>query len=61
MKYRLVAPKNVTHLSVTEAASDFASLLVRVRMEGAEFIIEEHGQPVAVLSPVEPLAQEKSE
>src|ERR1041385_3598727 len=39
MKYRLVAPKNVTHLSVMEAASDFASLLVRVRMEGAEFII----------------------
>jgi len=38
-----------------EAASAFASLLVRVRVESTEFIIEEQGRPVAVLSPVEPL------
>jgi antitoxin (DNA-binding transcriptional repressor) of toxin-antitoxin stability system len=58
MEYRRVTPKNVVHLSVAEATSNFASLLIRVRMESAEFIIEEQGQPVAVLSPVEPLAQE---
>jgi len=61
MEYRLVTPKNVIHISVGEAASDFASLLVRVRVESAEFVIEEQGRPVAVLSPVEPRAQEKSE
>ena len=61
MEYRLVAPKNVIHLSVAEAASDFASLLARVRVESVEFVIEEQGRPVAVLSPVEPITQEKSE
>jgi len=60
MAYRLVAPKKVIHLSVEEAASDFASLLVRVRVESVEYVIEEHGRPVAVLSPVEALTQEKS-
>jgi antitoxin (DNA-binding transcriptional repressor) of toxin-antitoxin stability system len=58
MEYRLVTPKNVIHISVAEAASDFASLLVRVRMESAEFVIEEQGRPVAALSPVEPRTQE---
>jgi antitoxin (DNA-binding transcriptional repressor) of toxin-antitoxin stability system len=61
MEYRPVMPKNVIRVSVAEAVSGFASLLERVREESAEFIIEEHGQPVAVLSPVEPLTQEKSE
>jgi hypothetical protein len=56
MEYRLVTPKNVIHLSVAEAASDVASLLARVRLESVEFVIEEQGQPVAMLSPVEPLA-----
>ena len=55
MEYRLVTPKNVVHIFVGEAASAFASLLVRVRVESTEFIIEEQGRPVAVLSPVEPL------
>ncbi|HEY6385113.1 MAG TPA: hypothetical protein VIX91_05455 [Candidatus Acidoferrum sp.] len=58
MEYRLATPKNVIHISVAEAASDFASLLARVRVEGVEFVIEEHARPVAVLSPVEPLTQE---
>ena len=58
MAYRLVTPKKVLHLSVEEAASDFASLLVRVRVESVEYVIEEQGRPVAVLSPVEPLPQE---
>ena len=61
MEYRLVTPKNVIHISVGEAASGFASLLVRVRVESVEFVIEEQGWPVAVLSPVEPITQEKSE
>jgi hypothetical protein len=46
---------------VGEAASDFASLLVRVRMESVEFVIEEQGRSVAALSPIEPITQEKSE
>jgi antitoxin (DNA-binding transcriptional repressor) of toxin-antitoxin stability system len=41
----------VIHVSEAEAARDFASLLVRVR-GGAEVIIEEGTQPVAVLKPV---------
>ncbi|MGH9433476.1 MAG: type II toxin-antitoxin system Phd/YefM family antitoxin [Terriglobia bacterium] len=41
----------VIHISEAEAASDFASLLARVRA-GAEAIIEQDAQPVAVLRPV---------
>ena len=51
MEYRRVTPKNVVHIPVGEAASNFASLLGRVHRESTEFIIEEQGQPVAVLSP----------
>ena len=61
MEDRLVTPKNVIHLSVGEAASDLASLLVRVRMESVAFVIEEQGRSVEVLSPIEPIMQEKSE
>lgn len=55
MEYRRVTPRKVVHISVAEAASNFASLLARVRVESAEFVIEEQGHTVAVLSPVEPL------
>ncbi|MGH9353621.1 MAG: type II toxin-antitoxin system Phd/YefM family antitoxin, partial [Terriglobia bacterium] len=41
----------VIHISEAEAANDFASLLARVRA-GAEVVIEEGTQPVAVLRPV---------
>ncbi len=41
----------VIHISEEEAASDFASLLARVRA-GAEVIIEQSAQPVAVLKPI---------
>ena len=44
--------KNVIHVSETEAASDFASLLDRV-CAGAEVIIERHSLPVAVVRPAE--------
>jgi antitoxin (DNA-binding transcriptional repressor) of toxin-antitoxin stability system len=43
----------VIHISDTEAASDFASLLDRVRA-GDEVVIEHDGHPVAVLRPAPP-------
>ena len=55
MEYRRVPPKNVIHIPVAEASSNFASLLIRVREEHTEFVLEEQGRAVAVLSPVEPL------
>lgn len=45
-------PKNVIHISEAEAASDFASLLDRVRA-GAEIVIENGGRPVVILRPAE--------
>jgi prevent-host-death family protein len=44
--------KRVIHVTEEEAASDFASLLARVRA-GEEVIIESHAQPVAVLHPAQ--------
>jgi prevent-host-death family protein len=44
--------KHVIHISDAEAASDFASLLDRVRA-GAEIIIEHNARPVAVVRPAE--------
>jgi antitoxin (DNA-binding transcriptional repressor) of toxin-antitoxin stability system len=44
--------KDVIHISDKEAASDFASLLARVR-EGAEVIVEHDARPVAVVRPAE--------
>jgi antitoxin (DNA-binding transcriptional repressor) of toxin-antitoxin stability system len=51
--YNLVMPKQVIHISEAEAASDFPSLLARVRA-GAEVVIERDAQPVAVLRSAEP-------
>jgi prevent-host-death family protein len=45
--------KHVIHVSEAEAASDFGSLLKRVRA-GAEIVIEHNAQPVAVIHPAEP-------
>ena len=47
--------QTVIHISEAEAASDFASLLARVRA-GAEVVIEHDSQPVAVVHPA-PLAR----
>ena len=44
--------KRVIHVSDREAASNFASLLARVR-EGTEVVIEHDAQPVAVVRPAE--------
>lgn len=53
-------PKHVIHVSETEAASDFASLLDSVRA-GAEVVIEHDARPVAVVRPAEPLRRTISE
>lgn len=47
-----VMAKDVIHISDKEAASDFASLLARVR-EGAEVVIEHDARPVAVVRSAE--------
>jgi len=43
----------VIHISEAEAASDFASLMARVRSD-AEVVIEDNARPVAVVPPSEP-------
>lgn len=48
------------HISEAEAARDFASLLARVRA-GAEVIIENNAEPVAVVHPAEPVPRTISE
>jgi prevent-host-death family protein len=45
--------RHVIHISETEAASNFASLMERVRA-GAEVVIESNAQPVAIVQPAEP-------
>ena len=50
----------VIHISEAEAASDFASLLDRVRA-GAEIVIEHDARPVAVVRPADPAVRRLSE
>jgi antitoxin (DNA-binding transcriptional repressor) of toxin-antitoxin stability system len=52
--------KNVIHISEADAASDFTSLMTRVRA-GAEIIIENGERPVAVLHAAEPMRRSISE
>lgn len=42
-----------TSISVTEAARNFADCVNRVRYQGATFVLEKNGEPVAQLTPVE--------
>jgi len=58
--YNEIMAKHVIHISDAEAASDFASLLERVRA-GAEIVIEHGAQPVAVLHAAEPVRRTISE
>ena len=51
--YNPVMAKHVIHIEDAEAASDFASLLDRVR-KGAEIVIEHDARPVAWSSPRPP-------
>jgi antitoxin (DNA-binding transcriptional repressor) of toxin-antitoxin stability system len=50
--YNQIVAKDVIHISEAEAASDFLSLLARVRA-GAEVVIERDARPVAVVRPAE--------
>lgn len=52
--------KSVIHISDSEAASDFGSLLERVRA-GSEIVIEHDSRPIAVVHPAEPLVRLLSE
>lgn len=52
--------KRVIHVSEEEATSDFASVLGRVRA-GAEVVIENGKEPVAVVHPAEPTVRLLSE
>lgn len=52
--------KHVIHISDTEAASDFGSLLNRVRA-GAEIVIESNARPVAIVHPAAPVSRTISE
>ena len=52
--------KQVIHISEAEAARDFRSLLARVRA-GAEIIIEDNSEPVAVVHPAQPVRRTISE
>jgi antitoxin (DNA-binding transcriptional repressor) of toxin-antitoxin stability system len=52
--------KNVIRISETEAASDFAALIARVRA-GAEIVIENGERPVAVLRAAELVRRSISE
>jgi antitoxin (DNA-binding transcriptional repressor) of toxin-antitoxin stability system len=50
--YNCAMPKNVIHISESEAASNFALVMTRVR-EGAEVIIERDAKAVAVVRPAD--------
>ena len=50
--YNQLMTKHVIHISDAEAASDFASLLDRVR-KGAEIVIEHDARPVGVMRPAD--------
>ena len=57
---REVMAKLVIDISEAEATRDFRSLLVRVRA-GAEVVIKDGSQPIAVVRPAEPLVRRLSE
>jgi antitoxin (DNA-binding transcriptional repressor) of toxin-antitoxin stability system len=58
--YNQCMAKHVIHISEADAASDFASLLARVRA-GAEVVIENGERPVAVLHAADPARRSISE
>jgi prevent-host-death family protein len=58
--YNLVMAKHVIHVSEADAASDFKSLLARVRA-GTEIVIEKDARPIAVIHPAEPYVRLLSE
>ena len=58
--YNRFMAEDVIHISEAEAASDFGSLMARVRA-GAKVIIENGARPVAVLHAAEPVHRSISE
>jgi antitoxin (DNA-binding transcriptional repressor) of toxin-antitoxin stability system len=58
--YNQPMAKHVIHISEAETASDFASLLARVRA-GAEIVIENGERPIAVLQAADPVRRKISE
>jgi antitoxin (DNA-binding transcriptional repressor) of toxin-antitoxin stability system len=58
--YTRLMSKDVIRISELEAASDFASLMARVRA-GAEVVIETGGRPVAVLHAAAPVRRSNSD
>jgi antitoxin (DNA-binding transcriptional repressor) of toxin-antitoxin stability system len=58
--YNYGMAKDVIHISETEAASDFAALMARVRA-GTEIVIENGERPVAVLHAAEPVRRSISD
>lgn len=52
--------RNVVHMSEAEAATDFASVMSKVRA-GAEVVIEKDARPIAVVKPAEPVLRLLSE
>jgi antitoxin (DNA-binding transcriptional repressor) of toxin-antitoxin stability system len=58
--YTRLMSKDVIRISELEAASDFASLMTRVRA-GAEVVIETGGRPVAVLHAAVPVRRSISD
>jgi len=60
MYNREVMAKLVIDISEAEATRDFGSLLARVRA-GAEIVIKDGSQPIAVVRPAEPLIRRLSE
>lgn len=58
--YNQAMAKRVIHISETEAANDFGSLLDRVRA-GVEIIIEHETRAVAVIRPADPYVRPLSE
>jgi prevent-host-death family protein len=50
-KARIAASNRI---AATDAAKNFGRLVDRVREEGATYVIERHGRPMAQIGPVEP-------
>ena len=55
MGYRFRSKKalKAAAIAATDAAKNFGELVDRVREEGATYVIERHGRPVAQIGPVE--------
>ena len=55
MAYKIRGKKarKAAAIAATDAAKNFGELVDRVREEGATYIIERHGRPVAQIGPVE--------